>query len=65
MQKQEAIDLFGGVKKMADALSLTRQAVYLWDDDLTVSQQERVQGAYLRINAERQEAAKQYFGWLK
>lgn len=32
MTKQDAIDLFGGIPALADALGITQQAVYQWDD---------------------------------
>ena len=65
MEKKDAIKLFGGVGKLADALVVTRQTVHAWDDTLTVAQEDRVNGAYLRLNNERNEAAKTYFGWMK
>lgn len=32
MTKEEAIEHFGGVSALADALSINRQAVYQWTD---------------------------------
>lgn len=34
MKKSEAIDLFGGVRKLADALGITEQAVHQWGSDV-------------------------------
>ena len=34
MQKKEVIKYFGSVQKMADALGVTRQMIYLYDDIL-------------------------------
>ena len=35
MTKQEAIDLFGGsVRKLAETLGITEQAVHQWGDDV-------------------------------
>lgn len=33
MTTQEAIDFFGTVRDLADALKITTQAVYAWGDD--------------------------------
>jgi hypothetical protein len=65
MGKQDAIKLFGGAGKMAEALGITTQTIRTWNNELTPQQSDRVNGAYLRISTERQEAAKHYFGWLK
>ncbi len=32
MTKQEAIELFGTIRKLADALGVTEQAIYAWGD---------------------------------
>lgn len=32
MRTQEAIEHFGGVKKLADVLGLTRDAIYKWGE---------------------------------
>lgn len=34
MKKQEAIDMAGGVGKLAEVLEVTRYAVMKWDDEL-------------------------------
>ena len=37
MKTQDAINYFGGVKKLADALKLWPQAVYKWGEDVPES----------------------------
>jgi len=39
MTTQEAIDHFGGVKKLADALGIWVQAVYEWGDEPPILRQ--------------------------
>lgn len=34
MQKSEAIEHFGGVAKLAGLLDLTRQAIYMWPEQV-------------------------------
>ena len=50
MTKQQAIDLFGGVGKLAKALGITSQAVSLWSDgDLPSRRANEVTGAAVRL----------------
>lgn len=49
MKKSEAIDIFGNVRSLADALGITQQAVYLWPETLRQDQVDRVIGAGLRL----------------
>lgn len=34
MQKSEAVEFFGGVKRLAGELGITRQAIYMWPDEV-------------------------------
>ena len=46
MTKQEALDLFGGKHKaLAEALGISRQAVYKWPAELSKRQSMAVMGA--------------------
>lgn len=49
MKTSYAIELFGGVKALADALGITRQAIYQWPEDLPQEQADRINGAALRL----------------
>ena len=53
MQKSDAINLFGNVTKMAEALGCTRQAIHRWNNCLTQPQVDRIRGAYTRIAEDR------------
>ena len=48
MTKQDAIVLFGGKNKLIDALGCSRQMIFMWDDELTQAQTDRVIGAAMR-----------------
>lgn len=48
MTKSEAIMLFSSVATLADALSISKQAVYKWPDELPQEQVDRVVGAAIR-----------------
>jgi len=48
MTKQEAIQIFGSVKEMAESLGLTRQAIYQWPDVLETHTVDRIMGAAVR-----------------
>lgn len=39
MTKKEALEYFGGIKKLADVLGVWPQAVYAWPEDLPRSRQ--------------------------
>jgi len=49
MDKLQAINLFGGVQKTADALGVTRQTIWFWPMKLEPEQQDRVIGAAFRL----------------
>lgn len=49
MKKDEAIAIFGSTRAMADALGVTRQAIYQWPDVLPQDQEDRVTGAAVRL----------------
>ena len=49
MNKSNAIAIFGGVKKLSDALGIKRQAVYQWKEALTQRQVDEIVGAALRL----------------
>lgn len=49
MTKNDAISLFGSVRGLADALDVTRQAIYQWPDNLNSNYQDRVVGAAIRL----------------
>lgn len=54
MKKQDALDLFGGRPvDAARALGVTRQYVNLWDDPLPQNIEDRVVGAYIRLQGRR------------
>lgn len=48
MTKSDAIMLFASVTELASALSVTRQAIYKWPDELPQEQADRVIGAAIR-----------------
>ena len=57
MTTQEAIDHYGGIKKLADALSIWPQAIYKWQaDGIPLSRQYELQiktnGALMADNME-------------
>ncbi len=49
MTKKQALKLFGGLKPMAEALGISRQAIDQWPDKLTQKQADWVSGAALRL----------------
>lgn len=49
MTKAEAIHLFDGVPALASALGISRQAIYMWPDDLPQRTADEVRGAALRL----------------
>lgn len=49
MTKTQAIRAFGSVRELAEALSITRHAIYQWPEDLPQSTCDRVTGAALRL----------------
>ena len=48
MNKQTAIKMFGSVVKLADALEVTRHAIYMWPDKLNQKRADQVMGAAIR-----------------
>ncbi len=55
MTKNEAIELFGSISSMAEALEISRQTVHNWGDNLSQKQVDRVRGAFMRYSLERTE----------
>lgn len=49
MTKQQAIQTFGSVAKLAAALGCSPQAIYYWPDVLTLRIADRVRGAMVRL----------------
>lgn len=49
MTKNEAINMFGSVAQLAEALGITRQAIYQWPNQLPKDQADRINGAALRV----------------
>lgn len=49
MKKDEAIKIFGTVTELAEALGVTRHAIYQWPDDLPQATHDRVIGAAVRV----------------
>lgn len=50
MTRDDAIAIFGSVRAMAAALSITKQAIYQWPHDLPQDQADRVTGAAVRLS---------------
>ena len=48
MTKSDAIQLFGDVKSLSNALNITRQAIYQWPEDINESTKDRIIGAAIR-----------------
>ena len=48
MTKKEAIQIFGSVKKIADAIGTTTQNFYMFADPLSLANSDRVIGAAIR-----------------
>jgi len=49
MTKSQAIELFGSVKALADALGIQPQAIYQWPEALDQKRADWVKGAALRL----------------
>jgi DNA-binding transcriptional regulator YdaS (Cro superfamily) len=49
MTKKQALKLFGGLKPMAEALGISRQAIDQWPKILTQKQADWVLGALMRL----------------
>lgn len=52
MKKNEAVEIFGSVRALANALGITKQAIYQWHFDLPQDQADRVIGAAIRLGKE-------------
>jgi len=48
MKKTTAINFFGSTKKLADALGISRHAIYQWPEDLPQRTADEVVGAAIR-----------------
>ena len=53
MQKQEAIKLFGSKRQMYEALGISRQTLFRWNNCLTQQQADQVRGAFMRVQEEK------------
>jgi len=54
MEKSEAIALFGGVRKLADALGITEQAVHQWGDKVPMLRAYQVRAVVAEKQANKQ-----------
>lgn len=52
MTKNQAVQMFGGVPALADALGITRQAIYQWPEVLDIERADRLIGAAVRLGIE-------------
>ncbi len=52
MKKTDAIKAFGSPKKLAKALGLSRQGLWVWPEDLRQDQADRIRGAAIRLGLE-------------
>jgi hypothetical protein len=50
MRKTHAIEIFGSVRALADALGIQPQAIYQWPDDLDQKRVDWIKGAALRLH---------------
>lgn len=53
LTKSQALEVFGSVNAMADAIGVTPGAISQWPDDLSIRQQNEVVGAIFRHNLRR------------
>ena len=49
MKKSEAIKIFGSVRELANALGITPQAIYLWDEDLSERRENEIIGTAFKL----------------
>jgi hypothetical protein len=49
MQKETAVALFGSVKKLAEAVGYTPNAIYQWPEELDQNRSDMVVGAAIRV----------------
>ena len=60
MKKNTAIEIFGsGAPQLARSIGVTRGAVWLWPETLTIRQQDEVIGAAIRLGKITPEQAKE------
>ena len=59
MKKTTAIEIFGSGAQLARSIGVTRGAVWLWPETLTIRQQDEVIGAAIRLNKITPEQAKE------
>lgn len=59
MKKNTAIEIFGSGAQLARSIGVTRGAVWLWPETLTIRQQDEVIGAAIRLNKITPEQAKE------
>lgn len=59
MKKNTAIEIFGSGAQLARSIGITRGAVWLWPETLTIRQQDEVIGAAIRLNLITPEQAKE------
>ncbi len=50
MKKRTAIEIFGSGAELARSVGITRGAIWLWPETLTIRQQDEVIGAAIRLN---------------
>ncbi len=65
MNKSNAIAIFGGVKKLADALGIKRQSIYQWDESLSQRQVDEITGAAIRLKFQTIAEVEKLFGASK
>ena len=58
MNKNIVIQSFGSVRKTAEALGLTTQAIYAWPDALPIRLADEVRGAMARLGIDAKKKAK-------
>ena len=49
MTKTEAVKIFGSVRELANALGITPQAIYLWDEDLSERRENEIIGTAFKL----------------
>lgn len=61
MKKNTAIEIFGSGAQLARSIGITRGAVWLWPETLTIRQQDEVIGAAIRLGKITPEQAKELY----
>ena len=49
MTKTEAVKIFGSVRELANALGITPQAIYLWEEDLSERRENEIIGTAFKL----------------